>query len=187
MSTDVQNELSSIIDNPITNEFSMIEERDIANYVKSISIELKVISYDKKNDSYSKEDINFLIESKKIPYFFSRRNKSFLTDKHYSKTQKWKGNVISINENTFQARLTDLTSGGTEEIGEFELTDIPKDDKELLSLGATFYWSIGYAHENGQISKKSFIRFQRVLNWDSSYFESACKRAEKLSTKLIWD
>lgn len=106
---------------------------------------------------------------------------------YYSKTQKWIGHITSINKTNFIAKLEDLTNQGTNEIGEFDIEEISKDDKPLLSIGAVFYWSLGYSHENGQKSKKSLLRFQRVTEFTQDEIDGALDRAKDLINKIKWE
>jgi len=78
-----------------------------------------------------------------------------------NKMQRWKGQVIDIQKQTFKAKLDDLTNSGTYEIGIFDKHDIP-DEIDLLKIGAVFYFSIGYDLNNGQVQKVSILRFQRI-------------------------
>ncbi len=52
--------------------------------------------------------------------------------------QTWEGVVIEISENedTFFARLTDITNGGTDEVVELSFDDVSSDDKELVEKAA---------------------------------------------------
>ena len=83
--------------------------------------------------------------------------------------QKWKGIVKEVLENTFIAHITDLSYKEPNDLkvpdekAEFDQTDISNDDKELLSVGAVFYWCIGYTiSTSGQHRRTSFLRFQRL-------------------------
>ncbi|GEM_PF-5989341 len=78
-----------------------------------------------------------------------------------NRMQRWKGQVIEIQEKTFKAKLDDLTNLGTYEIGIFDLRDV-SDELELVRIGAVFYFSIGYDLNKGQIQKVSILRFQRI-------------------------
>lgn len=100
---------------------------------------------------------------------FEKRFDLFNKKKYSKKIQKWQGLVesISTQDNTFTARLKDLTAGGTDERAEFEMDDISPEDLELLTEGSLFYWSVGHFMENGQSVKRSDIRFQRLIMLDS--------------------
>lgn len=103
------------------------------------------------------------------------RNKFLWLDKNnYTTTlQRWKGYVTEVNENTFSARLEDLTNKGTYEIAEFDIKDVHPDDRKLIEKGSIFYWSIVYQMDRGQVIKGSKIRFQRIVKWSGRNYDTA--------------
>ena len=101
------------------------------------------------------------------PYYDIYNSKRFS-----KKIQNWQGIVLEISKDTFKSKLIDLTSGGTYEIGEFDLDDVSPDDLPLLSIGSIFYWSVGHYMENGQSVKRSDIRFQRLITLNDDDIES---------------
>jgi len=103
-------------------------------------------------------------------------------------TQNWLCQVININDNSFTAKLTDLSNGGTYEEADFDLEDVSEPDLPLLKLGALFYWSVGYESDsNGQIREQSFIKFKRGLPFTEHEVNQIAYEAESLSKSLIWD
>lgn len=109
---------------------------------------------------------------------------------YLKKSQRWKCIVVQIEGEVFKARLEDLTSDdddSTYEIADFSTEEVSPSDLELLSIGAVFYWSVGYEMNNGQISKQSIIRFQRLVKWSEDEFDEAIDRAKTLSENLLWD
>jgi hypothetical protein len=82
----------------------------------------------------------------------------------YSLTfQKWRGVVKEVSGETFIGHLTDLLRNVPEEEAEFYQIDVSDDDKELLCVGAVFYWCIGYTiSASNQQRRTSFLRFQRL-------------------------
>lgn len=108
--------------------------------------------------------------------------------RNYSTTlQSWKGVVVEIKEDFFVAELDDLTNGGTKEIAEIELFSVSPDDRKLVSVGASFYWNIGYKMNNGQITKESLIRFQRIIDWNEDDYDQAADRASELFENINFD
>ena len=103
------------------------------------------------------------------------------------KIQKWKGHITEVLKEGFVAKLEDLTNQGTDEIGEFDIDDISTQDRSLISVGSVFYWTVGYFIKNGQISKQSLIRFQRLKEWSMQEYDKAIDTAEDLSKKINWD
>jgi len=85
---------------------------------------------------------------------------------YYTKTQKWLGHVVAINEEGFSAVLKDLSGGGTDEYGEFSFKEITEDDLDLISLGAAFYMSLGFISDKGTRKKEEEIRFQRLADYN---------------------
>lgn len=117
------------------------------------------------------------------PLFFEGRNQALkenqdfgrklfnpikVDNSYYTKTQKWLGHVIELNDDKFTAVLKDLTSGGTEEIGEFYFDEITPDDHPLISKGAAFYMSLGFISDKGTRRRESEIRFQRLADFDQN-------------------
>src|SRR5437762_9912251 len=66
--------------------------------------------------------------------------------KYFSKIQKWVGYVLEIHGNNIKAKLNDLNNPTTHEIAEFEMNEVPYEDRELVLKGAGFYWSLGYVN-----------------------------------------
>jgi len=110
----------------------------------------------------------------------------FDSRKYFLEAQKWIGHVEQIKNKTFIAKLTDLTNTTTYEMGEFDFDEISPEDMELVKIGATFYWSLGRSNNNGQIEKKSILRFQRVKNWEEEDYDRVLDRAEEKMQKLEW-
>ena len=132
--------------------------------VKRFTEELKCITEEEEEEGYKK---NIEIEYPSLDFPKLGDFLYYTNEKQFSKKiQKWKGIVLEHNENIFKAKLYDLSSGGTYEIGEFENEDISPDDLNLLADGAIFYWSVGHYMENGQSVKRSDIRFQRLVTLD---------------------
>ena len=85
----------------------------------------------------------------------------------FTSLQKWEGVVTRVLDNSFEARLIDLTADTPEEIAEIPLEEVSEDDFSLIQEGAIFYWNIGYRKmASGQRERVTFIRFRRF----SSFF-----------------
>jgi len=107
--------------------------------------------------------------------------------KYFVHTQRWIGHVEEIKHDGFIAKLTDLSDNTTYEMGEFDFDEVSPEDMPLLTVGATFYWSLGRANENGQIEKKALMRFQRVRPWTEKDYDRIVDRAEDKFKKLKWN
>lgn len=101
--------------------------------------------------------------------------------------QKWEGVVTNITEDSFTARLTDLSETGPDEEAEFSLEEVPESDRKLLSPGAVFYWCIGYFDTiSGQRIRGSAIRFRRLPAWTEEELATARRQAEQTRNLLGW-
>lgn len=104
--------------------------------------------------------------------------------KYYKKVQNWQGVVTEIRGESFKARLDDLTSGGTNELVEFDKEEVSPSDFHLLHEGALFYWSVGRYMENGQSVNRSDIRFQRLITLNEDDINQATDNVEKNYSNL---
>lgn len=101
--------------------------------------------------------------------------------------QSWEGVVIKVEKKSFYARLFDLTRKGNEEEVELPLDEVSPGDRDLVSLGSAFYWSIGHLEsKTGQISRKSMIRFKRLGKWLKTEKETAKIEAKKIREIIGW-
>ena len=85
--------------------------------------------------------------------------------RQFKTEQKFEGTVVAINleEDTFTARLADLTDNGADEEGEFCLSEL-NGDQSLVVPGAVFTWTIGLQTRGStrQQVRQSDIRFRRI-------------------------
>ena len=102
--------------------------------------------------------------------------------------QKWEGIVTEIGEDYFIARIIDLIKDAPEESASFPFSEISsEEDKELLKIGAVFYWNIGYYERaKGTRLRSSLIRFRRLPMWAENVIGSAQKEAERLNEFFGW-
>jgi hypothetical protein len=101
-----------------------------------------------------------------IPILPKRRETAVL-DKFLA-IQKWTGYIIEVGDDSVTAQLEDLTNEGTLEEAEFSVSDFDSEEQCLISVGAMFYWTIGYETKNGVRQKASILRFRRspILDTD---------------------
>lgn len=100
--------------------------------------------------------------------------------------QEWEGYVIDISEDTFTARLMDLSAtDGLEEEADFPIADLSSVDQSELRLGAIFRWSIGYRKTcGGSKERVSRIVFRRLPAWTEAELERSHQQAEALAVAL---
>lgn len=100
--------------------------------------------------------------------------------------QKWEGVVIELLQDSFLARLYDLTQKGPDEEAEFPLEEVSEEDKSLIMPGAIFYWNIGYHDSHyGQRQRSSIIRFRRLPSWRKEEIEASKREADRIKNS-IW-
>jgi hypothetical protein len=94
--------------------------------------------------------------------------------------QKWQGHVLEVRDDVFLARLSDLTGKSPPEDIELEIGNVAAQDRNLLRVGAVFYWRIGYLDRlDGQRIRASVIRFRRRPVWREDEIQTARETARK--------
>ena len=137
-------------------------------------------------DKSERKETDVQEESLKEKTETESRNKFLWLDKNNYTTslQRWKGYVVEVNDETFSAKLEDLSNEGTHEIGSFEIDEVHPDDRSLIEKGAIFYWSIVYEMDRGQVIKGSKIRFQRIVNWSVKNYDMAADFATHIKESI---
>jgi len=153
-----------------------IYEKVIQNYLG------KVVDHndETKNIGIIEDAPKLKLEFPKLEYSYDIYN----SKKYYTRVQNWQGVVTSIKGGSFKAKLYDLSSGGTNEVAEFDLKEVSPSDKHLLQLGSLFYWSVGSYMENGQMINRSDIRFQRLITLDADDIENIKQSVENKYSRL---
>ena len=102
--------------------------------------------------------------------------------------QEWEGTVLNIDEETFVARLHDLSVSETTNLEEadFPISDISDSDHDLLVPGAVFRWCIGYLKEHGTKSRMSKIVFRHLPAWRETDLVDAEHRANQIANSIDW-
>lgn len=93
--------------------------------------------------------------------------------------QQFEGTVLTIGPEEFNARLVDRTHPEhPPEIADFSRDDVSDGDRELLALGAVFYFSLGYRISPwGQRDRVATIKFRRLPAWSKRELAAAEERA----------
>lgn len=171
-----------LMDNKLTKEV----KGSIISSVSERETRIKIYDeYTSANKVMISEDHIFLfkpIYDKRVPTDARKRS--------FKSIQKWEGTVTEVDEDFFWARLVDLTSddNATEEIVQISNDDVSsKDDLDLITPGAIFYWNIGYQTVNGQDSKTSIITFRRLPKWSSRKKDTLRQKGKKFMEGLIWE
>ncbi len=107
----------------------------------------------------------------------------------FTALQEWDGYVVEKNGNSFTARLTDITSGGSPDSEEVEIPYEELDDSSInrIKPGSLFRWSIGYEKSSaGQKTRVSRIIVRQLPRWRKSELEKADREASELVQAINW-
>lgn len=102
--------------------------------------------------------------------------------------QSWEGMVQEVYEDSFLARLVDTKDKSkVEEAKIFKSALTDKDDLDLITPGAIFYWIIGNRVTGRRAEYVSLIMFRRLPTWTKREVAEAYKNAKKIREELGWD
>lgn len=175
----------------------MIKDSTFLNDLNQIEIDL---TQHKKPFNYFLEDKNAtLVENSSFNQFnqknYEIKPRKFLFQNYFNKLElknyvseyeSWIGHIVSLDEKKFNAKLFNNLDEDTYEIAEFEIKEVSKEDLEFLKVGAIFYWSVGREFENGQISKKTYLRFRRSIPLESVEFDIIYDESNNLLESFEW-
>ena len=108
----------------------------------------------------------------------------------FQKLQEYEGEVLSISDSDFVARLVDLTDKGAQRLeATFSIdNEVSRSDRPLLTVGAVFYWIIGFKdYPDGQRKTENFLRFRRLPIWSKRDLDRLKERANELKVFLESD
>ncbi len=97
--------------------------------------------------------------------------------------QRFEGYVIECNDDEFIAIIRDKTNlAMDDEQVHIGVEEVSPGDRHLISPGAVFYWSIGYANYPGvPYSRQSRITFRRLAGWTAQELEHAHLKGSDLA------
>lgn len=125
------------------------------------------------------------VESGSTSLFWLKRGSK--KSRVFNSILKCEGIVISIGNDEFTAKLTDLNKIASDEMAVFPFNEISDDDKSLITPGAVFYWNVGYEiMASGQKNRSSVIRFRRLPAWTEKDINKAEKKAAQLKELFGW-
>lgn len=143
---------------------------------------------DEKQCSVESQDISSGLSSEYLPIELKNKivpfhSKPAQDQDSFAVIQKWEGYVSSVTEDTFEATLCCIKGEGPDQYAKFSFEDVSDDDRPLISVGAVFYWSIGYLEKiSGQRLRASLIRFRRLPAWTRRELANAEARAKELES-----
>lgn len=156
---------------------------DTSNVLLNLKKQIEV-----ENDN---SDSTNITKKREYNFNFDSLNKNYgiFQRKVYTKrTKTWKGQIISIQEGFFTAKLFEMGTTGTYESAQFNIKDdISEEDYELISIGAIFYWSVGSIVENRTQKKQSEIRLRRISSLSPSEFDEIKDIIALKYGKIKWE
>jgi hypothetical protein len=109
------------------------------------------------------------------------------TPARFDVLQKWEGIVLGINREVFSARLIDATGNRPDQEAEIYVEEVSPRDRKRLTIGAVFYWYVGYRDDlTGDRERASRIRFRRLPPLTQAEVARAKADADQLRKQLGW-
>jgi hypothetical protein len=170
----------------LDNRYSNIEDITYKEQIILNALNSKVDERKKTLDE-SKTEIEFQFEDdyQEVPKYQDLIDLS--KKSYFGLAQHWIGVVESIEEDSFIAKLDDKSNHRTYEIASFEISEVSQSDRKLISRGAIFYWSVGFATDNGQIEKRSLLRFKRSVDFTEEDLDIINDKAEQYNNNINWE
>jgi hypothetical protein len=105
------------------------------------------------------------------------------------KTFEWEGYVLEVNEEAFSARLQAVKGVAEDcsEIAEFDLSEIPLGDRDLVKPGGIFRWVVGLESWGGTRQRYSRVVFRRLPAWTPRTLEASFFELKELVSGISWE
>jgi hypothetical protein len=100
--------------------------------------------------------------------------------------QKWEGVVLERGETKFSGYLYEGNEDFPLKCAEIDLEELAVEDRDLVTPGAPFVWTIGYRVRRGTRSRFSEIYFRRLPRWTKEEIDSAKTAGAALSEDAGW-
>jgi len=96
--------------------------------------------------------------------------------------QHWRGTVVQISEDSFEAELSDQTDPSRpRESATFQMDELSEGDETLVKIGSVFNWHIGYELTSSRQRKLvSTIIFRRLPAWTKREITDVKRRAAEI-------
>lgn len=106
----------------------------------------------------------------------------------FAELESWVGVVLSVEEDAFVAELQSNKPDTHPEEAEFGFDEVGDYDRDLVTEGSIFYWTIGYRQEgSGPRRRTSMLVFRRLPAYSASELVAARDRARALKREFGWD
>ena len=102
--------------------------------------------------------------------------------------QAWEGEVLGINGESFSVKLSDKTDRSAQDtFTEIDLSEIDRDDLDLVRPGAIFYWYVSYELRASGKKRSSMMRFRRMPAWTADDLKRTEAYADDLFSSLTFE
>ncbi|MCD2450272.1 hypothetical protein GO003_007730 [Methylicorpusculum oleiharenae] len=135
-------------------------------------------------DIFSTKEPDIRPRSQKLPFDIID-----LTQPREEIRQRWRGVIVSSNEEELTVQLEDLTNPeNPNELIVLSRDEIDTKDQLLIEPGALFDWYIGY-RQGQKYSRERFstIRFRRLPPWTATEIKQAENLAEEYADFFLAD
>ena len=106
---------------------------------------------------------------------------------YFKEEQSWEGVVTDVYEDSFRARLADMSNPDLLDDAEITFDAVTdQDDLRLIKLGANFFWTIGTRIEKKRREQVSIIQFRRLPQWTKTAISESRIEGQETFKKLDW-
>lgn len=106
------------------------------------------------------------------------RGKTSTSYSYVKQFQRWEGRVVEIHEDTFVARLTDITGERMPRLAEIQKRLVNKGDWDVFfNEGFEFEWLFKEVITNGSFSRKNEIRFAPITRYLPDEIEELVRKS----------
>jgi hypothetical protein len=97
-----------------------------------------------------------------------------------------RGVITEVREDSFSAEVEGSLLDRDAE-ADFDIDEVSRFDRELITQGATFYWTIGFRTTRDGTRSESSLYFTRSPRYTLRDIEAAKTRVKALKESFGWD
>jgi len=100
--------------------------------------------------------------------------------------QIWEGEVLGVDQDAgmMQVLLSAKMGEVPDHTAEISLEWVVEQDKDLVSPGSVFYWTLYKEIKRGSIINSQELRFRRLPSWSKNQIERVHRAAEQLFARI---
>lgn len=181
------NEQSSYYDNPNVSVNQISQGESFKKNIKDAPHLLIPVDVYDQGDSCPNVNQSLVINKNELASKDTIYNKHIKAPYSFTVLQEWEGYVVAIDQETFTARLVDITNKAfkDEEEVDLPLDDLEDSDRKKISPGAVFRWVIGYNRSSGGTKDRaSRIILRDMPKWTKKEIEENQLKAVEWANRL---